>query len=74
MRALFLVKEYFVFILAAVILCFPVVRWIGNKLKSNKRLFVIYDALIAVVVLGLFVCAVAFLVAGKNNPFAYANF
>ena len=74
MRTIFLLKEYSVFILAAVILCFPVVKWIGGKIENKKRMSVVYETFIALAVLGLFICALSFVVANKNNPFAYANF
>lgn len=69
-----LLKEYSVFLLAAVLFCFPVAKWIEGRLRPRKKLSVVYEALAAVVTLGLFVCAISFIVAGNNNPFAYANF
>lgn len=73
-RAQFLFKDYFVFIISAVILCFPIVPWIEKKLESKKRFHMLYEAVLMVVVGMLFICAISYLVSGQNNPFAYANF
>lgn len=73
MRTLFLIKDYFVFILFAVVLCFPVVPWIDKKLKSERER-TLYETVISIIVVMLFVWALSFVVSGQNNPFAYANF
>ena len=73
-RALFLLKEYGVFIAAAILLCFPVVPWLRKKLEGRTKALVVFDGIVYTVILGLFVCALSFVVAGQNNPFAYANF
>lgn len=74
MRTLFLIKDYFSFILCAILLCFPIVPWIGKRLKSRKILHAIYEVVFGIIVIGLFFWAVSFVVSGQNNPFAYANF
>ncbi|MBQ9903108.1 MAG: MBOAT family protein [Clostridia bacterium] len=73
-RAWFLFKDNLVFILAAVLLSFPVVKAIGKKLEGHPLLSGMYEVLINVIVLALFICALTFVVAEKNNPFTYANF
>lgn len=73
-RTLFLIKDYFVFIIGAVILCFPIVPWIEKKLESKKGFHMLYEAALMVTVGLLFICAISYLVSGQNNPFAYANF
>ena len=73
-RALFLVKDYGFFILAAVLLCFPVVPWLDQKLKSRKTAHTAFEAVLALILLAGFAWAVSLVVAGLNNPFAYANF
>lgn len=73
-RTLFLFKDYFVFILAAIILCFPIVPWIEKKWESNEKVHNIIQAILMIIVSALFVWALSFVVSGLNNPFAYANF
>ena len=73
-RTLFLLKEYMFFIVVAVILCFPLVPWIERKTVNNKALNTIFEMLEFIVIIMAFVWALSFVVAGQNNPFAYANF
>lgn len=73
-RALFLLKEYFVFIVFAIILCFPIVPWISKKLENKGKKTVIFEFVLCGVILGLFCLSLSFVIAGQNNPFAYANF
>ena len=73
-RALFLLKDYWFFILAAVLLCFPVVPWLERKLRGRKVLRAVCGAAAALVLLAAFAWSVSLVVAGLNNPFAYANF
>lgn len=73
-RTIFLAKEYFVFILFAIILCFPIVPWLNKKLQKSKWLHDLYEIIIGIIVIALFILAISFVVSGQNNPFAYANF
>ena len=73
-RTLFLLKEYMFFIVVAVILCFPLVPWIERKTVNNKALNTVFEMLEFIVIIMAFVWALSFVVAGQNNPFAYANF
>lgn len=73
-RTQFLIKDYFVFIVSAVILCFPIVSWIGKHLESKKKFHAVYETAVTAIVCVLFICALSFVVSGQNNPFAYANF
>jgi alginate O-acetyltransferase complex protein AlgI len=73
-RALFLLKDYWFFILAAIILCFPLVPRLDKKLRSRKVLHTAFEAVLALTLLAGFAWAVSLVVAGLNNPFAYANF
>ena len=74
LRVNFLIKDYFAFILCAVILCFPIIPWIEKKLAVKKNLQKIYEIVLGSMIIGLFVLAVSFVVSGQNNPFVYANF
>lgn len=73
-RTLFLVKDYWFFLLLAVVLCFPLVPWMGRKLENRKTLHTVYNAAVGVLVLAAFVWSVSLVVSGQNNPFLYANF
>ena len=73
-RTLFLVKDYWAFLLAGAVLCFPVVRGIYDRLKDRKRLLLCYEGALGILVFLLFIWALSFVVSGQNNPFAYANF
>ena len=73
-RAAFLLKDYWFFILAAVLLCFPVVPWLDRKLKSKKAVHTLFEAAAALILAVSFVWSVSLVVAGLNNPFAYTNF
>lgn len=74
LRALFLLKEYFFFILIALILCFPIVPWIQSKFKERKVLSGVLELGITIIIVAAFVWALSFVISGLNNPFAYANF
>lgn len=73
-RALFLLKDNIVFILAAVILSFPVVPWLEERMGQKNLTKVIWELAVIFVNGFLFIWAVSFVVAGRNNPFVYANF
>lgn len=73
-RAIFLVKDYMVFILAAILFCFPIVPFFEKWSEEKKLLQPVLNVVIAVINAALFLWAVSFVVAGVNNPFAYANF
>ena len=69
-RAVLLLSDYRVFILAAVLFCFPVIPMIEKKLKHKR----IYDVIYGLLLLAGFMLAVSFIVSGQNNPFLYGNF
>lgn len=73
-RLLFLMKDNVVFLLAALILCFPVVPYLEKYLENGKLPKAVCDIFFAAVNVLLFIWSVSFVVAGQNNPFAYANF
>ncbi len=73
-RTLFLIKDYFIFILFALLFCFPVIPWIEQKTEKNKMLHTAFQAVLMIATFALFMWAVSFVVSGQNNPFAYANF
>ncbi len=73
-RTLFLIKDYSLFLILAIVLCFPVVPWINRKLEGRKVLHTAYETVVGVLIVFAFIWAVSFVVSGQNNPFAYANF
>ncbi|MGM9669538.1 MAG: MBOAT family O-acyltransferase, partial [Faecousia sp.] len=74
MRTSFLLRDYGFFIIIAIILSVPVVPWIGCKLKDKKSMYTVYEVLLSLIIIGAFIWSISFIVAGQNNPFAYANF
>ena len=73
-RTHFLINEYAVYIIVALILCFPIVPWLEKKLSGNKVISRVFETAEIIVIAAAFVLAISFVVAGQNNPFAYANF
>ena len=73
-RTLYLIKGNFMFIIMAVIFCFPVVTWVSSCLVQNSKCITIFDSIKAIITIALFIWAISFIVAGQNNPFIYANF
>ncbi len=73
-RAVFLLKDYWFFIVVAIVLCFPIVPWLDKKLQSRRILHTLFEVIISLIVVAGFVWSISFVVAGLNNPFAYANF
>lgn len=74
-RTVFLLTDNFVFIVAAILLCFPIVPTLENWCKKKGE-FVLnfWNAGLLITNMALFLWAVSFVIAGQNNPFAYANF
>ena len=73
-RAMFLLKDYWFFIILAVVLCFPVLPRLDKKLGSRNTAHMIFETATALALLAGFAWSVSLVVAGLNNPFAYANF
>ena len=73
-RALFLIRDNLFFILLGIVLCFPVMPWLERKLGQSKCGQMLWKAGFVLVNGFLFLWAVSYVVAGQNNPFAYAFF
>ena len=73
-RTLFLLKNYWLFILLSIILCFPIIPWINKKLENSRLAHIIYQIIFSLVIIGAFIWSVSFVIAGMHNPFVYANF
>jgi hypothetical protein len=74
LRTLFFIRNYGIFILAAVILCFPLVPFLEKKLKDKKAALIVFKAASAVIIIFSFIWSLSFVMEGLNNPFAYGNF
>lgn len=72
-RAFFLIKDYWPFIVAALLCSVPMRIWIANKSKGTwmKSIYAVFSKILLLI---LFLISISFIVAGANNPFAYANF
>lgn len=74
-RALALLQQYGLFIAIAIIFSVPIVPKVKEILeKKNKKVRLLFGILEAIILMILFVAAMSFTVAGKNNPFLYGNF
>ncbi|MBO4901165.1 MAG: MBOAT family protein [Lachnospiraceae bacterium] len=71
-RALILLSDNAAIILIALLLCFPVVPRLHEKCTGRGQ--TVLRIAETVLVFAVFLWAVSFVVAGNNNPFAYANF
>jgi alginate O-acetyltransferase complex protein AlgI len=72
-RAIYLLKNYSIILVVAILFCFPILPAIEKRLTQSK-LQKIWECGRSVVSCIVFVVAVAFLVAGNNSPFVYSNF
>lgn len=73
-RTLFLLKDYFVFIAGAVLLCFPIGQHIRKIISRSKAGTQFFDIVSGIAALLLFAWALSFVAAGSNDPFVYAHF
>lgn len=73
-RTLLLLNDYWLFIVLAVLFCFPIIPTLEKKLEDKSSLKKAYDIVYGIVLIIGFVLAVSFIISGQNNPFAYGNF
>lgn len=73
-RAGFLFRDNFVFIIAAILLCFPIIPSLEKYFEKRKSTRLVWNTVLAIINGMLFLWAVSLVIAGRNNPFAYANF
>ena len=74
LRAAFLLKDYIIVILLAVVFSIPISNMIKNKFNDNKLICTLYSVLEGTAIIGSFVLSLAFIVNGFNNPFLYSIF
>ena len=74
-RTWILLKEYGVVLAFAILFAVPIIprlkEYIASKGERKDR---IAKAIMALVMVLLFICALSFVIAGQNNPFLYGNF
>lgn len=73
-RALFLLKDYGMFLLLAALLAVPVVPRLEQLCAKKAFTKVLFDILYVAVIAGAFIIALSFVISGQNSPFLYANF
>lgn len=74
LRTKFLLSDYFLFIIVAIILCVPVDKFFKDKLSNTNNGKMVYDVISGVIIGLMFILALSFIVSGMNNPFLYMNF
>lgn len=73
-RALYILQNNKLFIIAGILLCIPIVPFINKLCEKHKALGTTVAVIRPVLIFTLFVLSLSFVVSGINNPFAYANF
>ncbi len=73
-RMFFLMKEYWFFIVVAVILSMPIVPMILKKTKGHTIAKAVAEVIIGLIIAFAFIWSISLVLSGLNNPFAYANF
>ncbi len=74
LRTIFLLKDNAFFLVLAILLCFPIVPKIEERLSGNQKASLAFNLLSSFIIAFCFIWALSFIVAGQNNPFVYANF
>lgn len=73
-RTKVLLKDYFIIIVFAIILCFPISSFISKKIKNNRTTYFIYKCICCTFISLCFIWSISFIINGQYNPFTYANF
>ena len=71
-RCVFLLKEYWIVLLSAVIMCIPFNDI--DLIKKNEKITNKINTAKMILMALLFCVSLSFVVSGQNNPFLYANF
>lgn len=72
--ALFLLEEYWPFLLTAALLSTPLLPTAISRLRDGVKHAVLYDAVKAALFLALLLLSVSYLAMGAHNPFIYFTF
>lgn len=73
-RTAILLREYGIFIVAALLFATPIASKLKSWLSENDRRNQVGSIVMAGILCLLFIWAVSFVIAGQNNPFLYGNF
>ncbi len=68
------IREYGVFIVAAIVFSTPIAKVISKKFYDNKLLINLRTIIVPAGYCTMFLWAVSFLILGAHNPFIYFNF
>ncbi|MBQ6326833.1 MAG: MBOAT family protein [Clostridia bacterium] len=74
LRAAFLLRDNWFFLLAGMLFCFPIIPWCEKRLANRGEWGAAWGLLLSAGILLVFLWGVSFIIAGSNNPFLYANF
>lgn len=73
-RMLFLLDDYKVFFLAAILFAIPVCPWIEKKLSGVRGGKAVWEIFFSLSIAIFFIFSLSLVVSGQNNPFLYMNF
>ncbi|MCR5655348.1 MAG: MBOAT family protein [Lachnospiraceae bacterium] len=73
-RVWILLKTYWGFLVAGVLLCTPIVPYLEEKAKKNGKEHMCFAVVSTVLLLACFVWALSFVITAGYNPFAYMKF
>lgn len=73
-RAKFLLNDYKVFILAAIVFATPIVPSVMKLCQKYRGTEIISNVIYGFVLVGLFLLSLAMIVSGESNPFLYIGF
>lgn len=73
-RTLFLLQDYLPFIIGGIAFCVPIVPFIQRRIAGKPMIRLCFTGITCITSLLLFIWSISFVIAGRNNPFAYANF
>lgn len=73
-RAVFLIKNYLVFIIAAIVFALPLVPVLKKFCSKKTGTRILFQIVFYIGVVLLFTGALSMAVSGQNNPFLYADF
>lgn len=73
-RAVFLIKNYLVFIIAAIVFALPLVPVLKKFCSKKTGTRILFQIVFYIGVVLLFTGALSMVVSGQNNPFLYADF
>ena len=70
-QAIYYIKEFAIFYLAAVLSAFGIIEMVKGKLDANSSIYIIGRDILLVI---LFLLSFMYIIKGSFNPFIYFNF